>query len=113
MIIQSNDIMACISNEINQHKKKLIELNQTLSETLAQSHAVSSAWENTLIRSTSANIQVHEKSIKKLKKDREVEIVRIVQFSRNVREALKIAFQLNLEVQLQQKQHHQQFQQNG
>jgi hypothetical protein len=132
MIIQSNDVMAAvrmlrltelgdvpqvpmighrkclqITNEINQHKKKLLELNQQLSETLSQSHAVSSSWENTLIRTTSANIQAHEKSIKKLKKAREVEIVRIVQFSLKIREALKHAFQRSIEMQRQQHQQQQ------
>ncbi|KAJ8566539.1 hypothetical protein ON010_g6581 [Phytophthora cinnamomi] len=141
MIIQSQDIMAAvrllrltelgdvpqvpmishrkclqISNEINQHKKKLIELNQELTETLTQSNAVSSSWETSVIRTTSANIQMHEKSIKKLKKDREVEIVRIVQFSRNIRETLKKTFQRTVELQRQrqqQQQQQQQFQQYG
>ncbi|KAL4151496.1 hypothetical protein PRNP1_008440 [Phytophthora ramorum] len=139
MIIQSNDIMAAvrllrltelgdvpqvpmishrkclqISNEINQHKKKLIELNQQLSETLNLSNAVSSNWENTLIRTTSGNIQMHEKSIKKLKKDREVEIVRIVQFSNNIRVTLKLAFQRSVEIRRQhQQQQQQQFQPYG
>ncbi|KAL4095306.1 hypothetical protein PRIC1_008681 [Phytophthora ramorum] len=140
MIIQSNDIMAAvrllrltelgdvpqvpmishrkclqISNEINQHKKKLLELNQQLSETLNLSNVVSSNWENTLIRTTSGNIQMHEKSIKKLKKDREVEIVRIVQFSNNIRVTLKLAFQRSVEIrrQHQQQQQQQQFQPYG
>ncbi|GMF30184.1 unnamed protein product [Phytophthora fragariaefolia] len=130
MIIQSADIMASvrllrltelgdvpqvpmishrkclqISNEINQHKRKLIQLNQELTEMLNQSHAFSSGWEVTHIRTTSANIQMHENNIKKLKKDREVEIVRIVQFSRSIRETLKKAFQRTVELQQQ----HQQF----
>ncbi|GMF27667.1 unnamed protein product [Phytophthora lilii] len=136
MIIQSHDIMAAvrllrltelgdvpqvpmishrkclqISNEINLHKKKLIELNQRLSKTLNQSHAVGLRWENNLIRRTSASIQMHERSIKKLKKDREVEIVRIVQFSKNIRDALKRAFQRSVEIQRQQQQQQQQQQQ--
>ncbi|KAL3660004.1 hypothetical protein V7S43_014929 [Phytophthora oleae] len=133
MIIQSNDIMAAvrllrmtelgdvpqvpiishrkclqISNEINQHKKELIELNQQLSMTLSQSRAVDSSWENELIRTTSANIQMHEESIKKLKKEREVEFVRIVQFSYYIRQLLKQTFQRSVELQQQR----QQFQQH-
>ncbi|KAG2790762.1 hypothetical protein JG687_00006580 [Phytophthora cactorum] len=133
MIIQSSDIMASvrilrltelgdvpqvpmishrkclqITNEINHHKKKLIELNQHLSETLTQSHGGSSSWESTFIRTTSANIQMHEKSIKELKKAREVEFVRIVQFSLKIRDALKAAFQRTVDMQ---RQHQQQFQQ--
>ncbi|ETN19479.1 hypothetical protein PPTG_04780 [Phytophthora nicotianae INRA-310] len=134
MIIQSSDIMKAvrllrltelgdvpqvpmishrkclqISDEINHHKTKLIELNQNLSETLTQSRGVSSSWESTFIRTTSANIQMHEKSIKELKKAREVEFVRIVQFSLKIREALKAAFQRTVDMQRQQQQR-QQFQ---
>ncbi|KAF1792203.1 hypothetical protein GQ600_8027 [Phytophthora cactorum] len=133
MIIQSSDIMASvrilrltelgdvpqvpmishrkclqITNEINHHKKKLIELNQHLSETLTQSHGGSSSWESTFIRTTSANIQMHEKSIKELKKAREVEFVRIVQFSLKIRDALKAAFQRTVDMQRQQQQQFQQ-----
>ncbi|EEY68280.1 uncharacterized protein PITG_04705 [Phytophthora infestans T30-4] len=136
MIIQSKDIMACvrvlrlaelgdvpqvpmishrkclqISTEINHHKTKLIELNQHLSETLTQSSAVSSSWESTFIRTTSTNIQMHEKSIKELKKAREVEFVRIVQFSLKIREGLKAAFQRTVDIQRQQQR--QDFQQYG
>eukprot|EP00644_Phytophthora_capsici_P013830 jgi/Phyca11/508943/fgenesh2_kg.PHYCAscaffold_40_\ len=135
MIIQSNDIMAAvrllrmtelgdvpqvpiishrkclqISNEINQHKKDLIDLNQQLVMTLSQSRAVNSRWENEMIRTTSANIQMHQDSIKKLKKEREVEFVRIVQFSYHIRQMLKQTFQRTLELQRQQQQ---QFQQHG
>ncbi|KAI9994965.1 hypothetical protein PInf_011845 [Phytophthora infestans] len=136
MIIQSKDIMACvrvlrlaelgdvpqvpmishrkclqISTEINHHKTKLIELNQHLSETLTQSSAGSSSWESTFIRTTSTNIQMHEKSIKELKKAREVEFVRIVQFSLKIREGLKAAFQRTVDIQRQQQR--QDFQQYG
>ncbi|KAK1944577.1 hypothetical protein P3T76_004489 [Phytophthora citrophthora] len=134
MIIQSNDLMAAvrllrmtelgdvpqvpiishrkclqISNEINQHKKDLLGLNQQLIMTLSQSRAVNSSWENELIRTTSTNINMHEENIKKLKKDREVEFVRIVQFSNHIRQMLKQTFQRTLELQRQRQQQFQQY----
>ncbi|KAE9117901.1 hypothetical protein PF010_g8436 [Phytophthora fragariae] len=136
MMIQSNDIMAAvrllrltelgdvpqvpmishrkclqITNKINHHKKKLIELNQELTDTLTQSSAAGSSWVTTVIRTVSGNIQMHEKNIMKLKKEREVEIVRIVQFSRNIREILKRTFQHSMELQRQQQQQQEQLQQ--
>ncbi|KAI9906332.1 hypothetical protein PsorP6_003421 [Peronosclerospora sorghi] len=118
MIIQSNDIMTAVrqlrlvelddvpqvplishrkclqlTNEINQHKTKLVELNKQLCDTLALSHGVCSNWENSFIRTISVNMKVHEHEIKSLKKAREMEFVRIVQFSFKIREALKQVFQ--------------------
>ncbi|CAI5710491.1 unnamed protein product [Hyaloperonospora brassicae] len=129
MIIQSDDIMAAVrplrlselgdvpqvpsishrkclqfSIEISRHKKKLVELNQRISDTLTKSYAVTSSTENSLIQSASAEIQMHERNIARLKKARNVEFVRIVQFSSNIREALKHTFQRTFEAQRQQQQ---------
>uniref|UniRef100_M4BAN7 Uncharacterized protein n=1 Tax=Hyaloperonospora arabidopsidis (strain Emoy2) TaxID=559515 RepID=M4BAN7_HYAAE len=129
MIIQSDDIMASVrplrlselgdvpqvplishrkclqlSIEINRHKKKLVELNQQISDMLTKSYAVTSSMENSLIQSASAEIQMHERNIMRLKKARNVEFVRIVQFSNNIREALKHTFQQTIEAQRHQQQ---------
>ncbi|CEG43135.1 Zinc finger, B-box [Plasmopara halstedii] len=82
-----------ISDDINQQKTKLVVLDHFLTETLNQSNELGSSYENSLIRTISAEIRMHETNIKKLKKAREVEFVRIVQFSVRIREELKHAFQ--------------------
>uniref|UniRef100_A0AAV1UTR2 Uncharacterized protein n=1 Tax=Peronospora matthiolae TaxID=2874970 RepID=A0AAV1UTR2_9STRA len=131
MIVQSDDIMASVrslrlselgdvpqvpsishrkclqlSIEINRHKKKLVESNQQISDMLAKSYTVTSSMENSLIQSASAEIQVHERNIMRLKKARNVEFVRIVQFSNNIREALKQTFQQTVEAQRHQQQNY-------
>ncbi|CAH0473930.1 unnamed protein product [Peronospora belbahrii] len=133
IIIQSNDIMSSvrllrlaelgdvpqvpiishrkclqISNQINQHRKNLVGLYQQLNDTLKHSSAISSSWENRLIQTTNAGIQMNETNINKLKKARKVEFVRIVQFSFSIREALKHAFQRVVEIQRQHLQQQQQ-----
>ncbi|TDH72971.1 uncharacterized protein CCR75_004308 [Bremia lactucae] len=91
-----------ISEEIDQHKQKLVELNYYLSESLNQCQAISSSWESKVIQTTSAEIQMLEASIKELERIREVEILRIVQYSKKVRDELKKEFQRTLNMRLQQ-----------
>ncbi|RQM16223.1 hypothetical protein DD237_002992 [Peronospora effusa] len=94
-----------LTNEIDRHEKSSSKLYQRFSEALSHSAPINSSWEDLHIRAVSANIQMHERNIKKLKRAREVEFVRIVQFSHNIREALKQA--LKQALQRQQLQRHQ------
>ncbi|CAI5742998.1 unnamed protein product [Peronospora destructor] len=78
-----------LTNEIDRHKKSLLKLYQQFSKALNHSALINSSWEDLHIRVISASIQMHKKNIKKLQKACEVEFVRIVQFSYNIREVLK------------------------
>ncbi|KAG7395008.1 hypothetical protein PHYBOEH_004373 [Phytophthora boehmeriae] len=134
MIIQSNDIMNAVrrlrlndlfdvpqvpivshrkvlqlSIQINKQKKATMEMNRKMSVILNEPPSGNASSLTASIRAISRNIQMLEESMKKLKKDREAEIVRIVQFSEKVREELKREFHRNVEVQREQQQQAQSF----
>ncbi|KAF4318400.1 hypothetical protein BBO99_00007484 [Phytophthora kernoviae] len=134
MVIQSNDIMGAVrrlrlselfdvpqvpivshrkvlqlSIQINKQKKATMELNRQMSMTLNEPQVGNASSLTTRIRAISLNIQTLEENIKKLKKDRESEIVRIIQFSDKIREALKQEFHRNVEMQRQQQRQAQSF----
>ncbi|RLN73686.1 hypothetical protein BBJ28_00011143 [Nothophytophthora sp. Chile5] len=132
MIIQSNDVMAAVrllrlselsdvpqvpmlshrkclqlSLQVNEHKRALLELNGQMATTLSEPSLMTPHVLNARIRSINRDIQVREKTIKQLKNEREAEIVRIVQYSHSLREALKHEFHRNLAIQQRQRQQQQ------
>ncbi|RLN88561.1 hypothetical protein BBJ28_00001199 [Nothophytophthora sp. Chile5] len=133
MIIQSNDVMAAVrllrlselsdvpqvpmlshrkclqlSLQVNEHKRALLELNGQMASTLSEPNLMTPHALNARIRSINSDIQMREKIIKQLKNEREAEIVRIVQYSHSLREALKREFHRNLAIQRRQQQQQQQ-----
>lgn len=118
MIIQSRDIMSAVrhlrltelanvpqvpvvshrkilqlSIEINSQKRSLMGLNRQMAVTLNEPSTHNASALTAAIQNLSNNIKVHEQNIQRLKQSREAEIVRIVQFSHDIREELKAEFQ--------------------